>query len=350
MWLLALGYVVAANVLTTILILLFGEAGNLLGLAAQMALPGMFANALYYRHCTRMMAAAEASGGDLQSQLVTLAGKGGTGKGAMVLIVLLFGIVIVGMLAAIAIPQYQMYTNRARLSEAAALGRQGRGVGGRVSAGPRPVSGDTRSRGLCAERAAFCLRHRNGRPGGGRDHPAGRRFSERRQPDLGRLRGCIWQDHLEMHRAPDSRIDVADRLSLTYEGRRRDGRQSSTGEAGMAMTIGSAGRPTWWRWRPAAGEMAVWFGIPDRRGGLSFQVGGDGGADRRRCLVGHAAVCLSDAGHGQHAPRGGGATLSAQSARGRLGAAEGGSGSTAEIAGGPGQFLAAGSSFADFVR
>ena len=124
MWLLALGYVVAANVLTTILILLFGEAGNLLGLAAQMALPGMFANALYYRHCTRMMAAAEASGGDLQSQLVTLAGKGGTGKGAMVLIVLLFGIVIVGMLAAIAIPQYQVYSNRARLSDAAGLGRQ----------------------------------------------------------------------------------------------------------------------------------------------------------------------------------------------------------------------------------
>ncbi|WP_326527358.1 DUF2628 domain-containing protein [Dokdonella sp.] len=123
MWPATLAYIVLANVLSAIFAVLFGEMGNLLALIAQVVLPGMFANALYHRHCNKRIAAAEA-GNDLQGQLTELSKNGGTSRSAAIAITALFGIAILGMLAAIAIPEYQDYTNRAKLAEAAKLGRQ----------------------------------------------------------------------------------------------------------------------------------------------------------------------------------------------------------------------------------
>ena len=123
MWAFGIAYLVLANVVAGLFALLFGDNGRWLGLIAQFALPGMFGNALYYRHCTRKIAEAEAASGDPQNQLGRLEASGGTGRGGLIVVLVLFGITVLGMLAAVAIPQYQLYVTRAKLEEAAQLGR-----------------------------------------------------------------------------------------------------------------------------------------------------------------------------------------------------------------------------------
>lgn len=97
-----------------------GYAVYLIGI---LLLPPMYANALYYRHCKKKISEVKVSSRDIQRQLGELSGKGGTSHVALI-IILVFGVVgVIGILAAIAIPAYQDYTTRARLTEAAAIGR-----------------------------------------------------------------------------------------------------------------------------------------------------------------------------------------------------------------------------------
>ncbi len=91
--------------------------GYVLYIAAFMLLPPLFGDALYYRHCKAKIAEAKQAGGSPERQLGELAGKGGTSNVA-IFILLGFGLLMMlGILAAIAIPAYQDYTVRAKISE-----------------------------------------------------------------------------------------------------------------------------------------------------------------------------------------------------------------------------------------
>ncbi len=86
-------------------------------------LPPVFANAVYYQHCKKLIATATASSGDVQQQLGELAGKGGTINVVLMGVVVLVSVVLLGVVAAIAIPAYQGYSAKSRTTLAYALGQ-----------------------------------------------------------------------------------------------------------------------------------------------------------------------------------------------------------------------------------
>jgi len=88
--------------------------GYILYLIGIFLLPALYANALYYKHCKEKISEIEAAPYSNDRRLGELAGKGGT---SVVPIVILF-VAVIGILAAIAIPAYQDYTIRARMTEA----------------------------------------------------------------------------------------------------------------------------------------------------------------------------------------------------------------------------------------
>lgn len=124
MWAVGFAYLVAANLLAWIIGMIFGDIGPLIALIAQVALPGMYANMLYHAHCNQKIEEALAAGTDPAYQLGVLEGKGGTSRSGAIIGFVLLGFVVLGMLAAVAIPQYQTYVNKAKVAEAAALGRR----------------------------------------------------------------------------------------------------------------------------------------------------------------------------------------------------------------------------------
>lgn len=85
-------------------------------------LPPLYANALYYKHCLKKISEANTVSQDDQRQLGQLSAKGGTSKVILIFVVIFAFIALIGILAAIAIPQYQDYTVRARVAGAVALG------------------------------------------------------------------------------------------------------------------------------------------------------------------------------------------------------------------------------------
>jgi Tfp pilus assembly protein PilE len=97
--------------------------GDFLYLAAVFVGVPMYANALYYKHCKKMIAEVQAMTQDTQRQLDELSGKGGTSKSVVFLVMFLAIVGFVGVVAAIAIPAYQDSAIRARMSQAAVVGR-----------------------------------------------------------------------------------------------------------------------------------------------------------------------------------------------------------------------------------
>ena len=77
----------------------------------------MFANRLYYRHVNKKISRTRAIYGDESDQLKELHRTGGTGGAGIIVAVVFGGIMIVGILAAIAVPAYQDYTIRAQVAE-----------------------------------------------------------------------------------------------------------------------------------------------------------------------------------------------------------------------------------------
>lgn len=100
-------------------------------LLAIFIIPGVYGNALYYRHCKSQIQDVSRSSKDPQRQLGELSGKGGTSNIVLIVILLLVFVSVVGILAAIAIPAYQDYTTRARTTQAMLLGQEAADAVGR---------------------------------------------------------------------------------------------------------------------------------------------------------------------------------------------------------------------------
>jgi type II secretory pathway pseudopilin PulG len=83
----------------------------------------MYANALYYKHCQKVIAEVRAKTHDTQRQLGELSGKGGTSKAALIFILIVTCIACIGIVAAVAIPAYQDFNSRARISQALPVGK-----------------------------------------------------------------------------------------------------------------------------------------------------------------------------------------------------------------------------------
>ena len=89
--------------------------------AVYVVLP-MYANALYYRQVRNKIARAKQVATDKDSQLRIVRAQGGTSNVIFIIIALFFALALLGMVAAVAIPAYQDYTQRARVSEGLAAG------------------------------------------------------------------------------------------------------------------------------------------------------------------------------------------------------------------------------------
>lgn len=81
----------------------------------------MYANALYYRHANKIIIKAKNYSDDKEKRLRIIATKGGTSSAALVIVLIFVFISFIGILAAIAIPAYQDYTIRAKVSEGLSL-------------------------------------------------------------------------------------------------------------------------------------------------------------------------------------------------------------------------------------
>lgn len=133
MWLNAAIYFLAPYVLMLLFWVVGAVAGGAVGvvvslgyfgyLAAVLVVVPMYANALYYQQCRKMIETVRSTTQGTQRQLGELAGKGGTSHAAYIFIVIVTFVAVVGILAAIAIPAYQDYTTRARMAQAATVGR-----------------------------------------------------------------------------------------------------------------------------------------------------------------------------------------------------------------------------------
>jgi len=82
----------------------------------------VYANAIYYKHCKKKISDATTSSSDLTTQIKELSRKGGTSNLVLIGVYVFVFIFITGILAAIAIPQYDSYVTRSRLTEAVTVG------------------------------------------------------------------------------------------------------------------------------------------------------------------------------------------------------------------------------------
>ncbi|WP_439588867.1 pilin [Hydrogenophaga sp.] len=86
-------------------------------LLALYLVPGLYGTGWLYKKYQAIIAEAKTKHRTPEAQVAYLSAVGGTGKAAVVYGLLLFFVVIFGILAAVAIPAYQDYTVRARMSQ-----------------------------------------------------------------------------------------------------------------------------------------------------------------------------------------------------------------------------------------
>lgn len=87
-----------------------------------LAVPAMYAKALLYRKYRKLIQEAERKFPTHRARMAYLAGRGGTGGGVWIVAIVLVVIFAIGILAAIALPAYQDYVNRAKTHQALAAG------------------------------------------------------------------------------------------------------------------------------------------------------------------------------------------------------------------------------------
>ena len=86
--------------------------------------PAMYANAWYYKHAKRKIAATAMYDNNPQKRLGILAGRGGTSGIILFVLLFLFFMGAIGILAATAIPAYQDYVHRSQHQQAIIIGKQ----------------------------------------------------------------------------------------------------------------------------------------------------------------------------------------------------------------------------------
>ncbi len=127
MWVGALIYFFAPWIVLMIVAAVLPSAAGPLTLLWWLALiivPGVLGNGWYYRHCMNKIQAVRSRGGSKEQMVARLESAGGTSN-IVVMIVAIFGIVAgIGILAAIALPAYQTYTFKAKVSEAVLVGAE----------------------------------------------------------------------------------------------------------------------------------------------------------------------------------------------------------------------------------
>ena len=90
--------------------------------AAILVVPGLMANAWYFKHCENKIRDVRARGGSKDQIVARLEAAGGT-SGVVVIIVAVLGIFCtIGILAAVALPAYQTYTVKAKVAQAMPVG------------------------------------------------------------------------------------------------------------------------------------------------------------------------------------------------------------------------------------
>jgi len=101
--------------------------GYLLYMAGIFIVLPMYANALYYKQCKKIIATVRATTHGMERQLGELAGKGGTSNIVIILILIFTFVAVIGILAAVAIPAYQDFTVKSRMVLAAGVGKEAAG-------------------------------------------------------------------------------------------------------------------------------------------------------------------------------------------------------------------------------
>ena len=139
MWVPALLYVVAyigVSIFVSALVPaspMFAGVVSLAWTAFWLIGPPLLANRWYYKHCLEKIRVVRARGGSKDQTLARLEAVGGTSNIAVIILaIVVIGFFGIGILAAIALPQYQSYVMKARVAEAmplanevtAAVGRQ----------------------------------------------------------------------------------------------------------------------------------------------------------------------------------------------------------------------------------
>jgi Tfp pilus assembly protein PilE len=89
---------------------------------AVLLVPGLMANAWYYKHCQNKMREVRARGGSKDQMLARLEAAGGTSSVAVIVLAVFGVIAAIGILAAIALPAYQTYTVKAKVAAAMPVG------------------------------------------------------------------------------------------------------------------------------------------------------------------------------------------------------------------------------------
>lgn len=126
MWLGALIYFFAPGILMSILGAIapkaFAPVVVLLGWLAILVVPAIMANGWYFRHCERKIADVRARGGSKAQMIARMEAAGGTSNIIVIIVGLLGAVMAIGILAAVALPAYQAYTTKAKVSGAMVVG------------------------------------------------------------------------------------------------------------------------------------------------------------------------------------------------------------------------------------
>ncbi len=91
---------------------------------ARFVVPATMSNGWYFRQCEKKIRDVRARGGSKTQMIARLEAAGGTSGAAVVFLGVFIIIAIIGILAAVALPAYQTYTVKAKVSEAVMVGRQ----------------------------------------------------------------------------------------------------------------------------------------------------------------------------------------------------------------------------------
>lgn len=100
----------------------FTTARTILFYALAYVVPATLANGIYFRLAQKRVAEARALSPDTTAQIAYLSGKGGTSSVFVIVLALFVVVFLSGILAAIAIPAYQDYITRSKISEALVTG------------------------------------------------------------------------------------------------------------------------------------------------------------------------------------------------------------------------------------